>query len=114
MIVRLLGTYLQLNPECTGLSCQAEDVVIAQPEVSTDGSESLLVLLPVTIKGCQANRAPLNQSPATSICVHITEDLKQRAISFSRFSKNLGKDEKCLPKAKSINQKIYKTAENLQ
>ena len=70
------NTYLHLNPEHTGLPCYAEDVVIAEPEVSTDGSKSTFVLFPVTVEWCQADFSPLDQSPAASICVHIAEDLK--------------------------------------
>lgn len=70
------NTYLHLNSEHTGLPGQTEDVVIAQPEVSADGSKSTFVLLPVTVERCQADLTPLNQSPATTICLHVTENLE--------------------------------------
>lgn len=42
--------HLHLDPEHAGLPCYAEDVVIAEPEVPTDGSKSTFVLLPVSVE----------------------------------------------------------------
>lgn len=77
------NTHLHFYPKYTGLPCYTEDVVIAQPEVSTDGSKSTFVLLPVTAEWCEANLASLDNCPATTICLHITEDLKAFSESVS-------------------------------
>lgn len=70
------NTYLHLNPEHTGLPCYTEDVLVAQPEVSANGSKSALVLPPVAVERGQADLAPLDHRPAAAVCLHVTVDLE--------------------------------------
>lgn len=51
---------------------------VPQPEVPTDAAKALLVLLPVPVEGDEATLSSLNDGPATTYCLHVTEHLEQR------------------------------------
>lgn len=57
------------------------DVFIPQPEVPTDAAKALLVLLPVPVEGDEATLSSLNDGPATTCHLHVTEHLEQRGCS---------------------------------
>ena len=50
MSLPFCNTYLHLDSQRAGLLCQAEDVLVAQPEVSADRPEAVSVLFPVTVE----------------------------------------------------------------
>lgn len=75
----LVHTCLHLYSQHCGLSGQTEDVFVAEPEVTTDCTKTILVLLPVTVEACQTNLASLNDSPATAIVFHVTIYLKKQS-----------------------------------
>lgn len=54
------------------------DVFVAQPEVPADAAEALPVLLPVPVEGDEATLSSLNDGPAASCRLHVTEHLGQR------------------------------------
>lgn len=72
----LACTCLHLYSQHCGLSGHTEDVFVAEPEITTDCPKTAFVLLPVTVKACQADLASLNDSPATTVVLHVTEHLK--------------------------------------
>lgn len=57
------------------------DVFIPQPEVPTDAAKALLILLPVPVEGDEATLSSLNDGPATTCHLHVTEHLEQRECS---------------------------------
>lgn len=50
---------------------------VAEPEVTPDRTEAVLVLLPVAVEAGQADLASLNDGPSAAVVFHVTEDLKQ-------------------------------------
>lgn len=70
------SSHLHLDPEHRGLPRQPHDVVIAEPEVSSNGSKPIFVLLPVSVEGQESDVAPLDQRPASPVGLHVTEDLQ--------------------------------------
>ena len=73
--------YLQLYPQNSGTSWKSVDVFISQPKISPNIAKSFPVLFPVHIERRQTNFTPLNDSPATSICLHVTEHLEEEKCS---------------------------------
>lgn len=52
-------------------------MLVAQPEVSANGSKSALVLPPVAVERGQADLAPLDHRPAAAVGLHVTVDLER-------------------------------------
>lgn len=50
-------------------------MLVAQPEIPTDRTKAVLVLLPVPLKAGQTYSASLDDCPSTSILFHITVHL---------------------------------------
>lgn len=73
--------HLHLHTEPGWPSGEPVDVFIPQPEVPADAAEALLVLLPVPVKGDEATLSSLNDGPAATCHLHVTEHLEPRECS---------------------------------
>lgn len=86
-------THLHFHTKPGWLSREPVDMFIPQPEVPTDAAKTLLILLPVAVEGDQATLAPLDEGPASTCCVHVTEHLEQKGCSGQRLT---GMGSRCM------------------